>query len=136
MAIKIASQKYIQAKGRRKSSVARIRIFKGEGEMTVNDLKLESYFSDVFAAAQRVRTVLKKANLDNKVNLSFKVKGGGKNSQLGAIIHSLARALLLRDEKLRKSLRDEGYLTRDPRMKERKKYGLKRARRAPQWQKR
>lgn len=129
-------KKYIQAKGRRKSAVARIRIFSGEGEMTVNDLELKTYFSDVFAAAPKIRTLLKKANLEGKVNLSFRVKGGGKNSQLGAVIHSLARALLLKDEGLRKSLRDEGYLTRDPRMKERKKYGLKRARRAPQWQKR
>lgn len=130
------NQKYIQAKGRRKTSIGRVRIYKGTGEITVNGMKAEAYFADVFGAVQKIRGLLKKAGLEGKINLEFKIKGSGKNSQVGAVMHSLARAILIKDKKLKKVLRDEGYLTRDPRMKERKKYGLKRARRAPQWQKR
>jgi len=129
-------KKFIQAKGRRKTSVARTRLYSGKGEININGVKAEAYFFDVYGACQKIRAVLKKANFENKVDLNFLVSGGGKNSQLGAIIHSLARALLQKDEGLKKTFRDEGYLTRDPRMKERKKYGLKGARRAPQWQKR
>jgi small subunit ribosomal protein S9 len=129
-------KKYIQTKGRRKTAIARTRLFSGSGEISVNGTKAEAYFSSIYGATQKIKNVLKKANLENKVDVSFKISGGGQNSQLGAAIHSLARALLRKDSKLKKTLRDEGYLTRDPRMKERKKYGLKRARRAPQWQKR
>jgi small subunit ribosomal protein S9 len=129
-------KKYIQSKGRRKTAIVRTRLFTGKGEITVNDNKIETYFSDVYGAVQRIKAVLKKANLENKVDVSFKISGGGKHAQLAAAIHSLARALLKKDAGLKKVLRDEGYLTRDPRMKERKKYGLKRARRAPQWAKR
>lgn len=134
--IKTKAKKYIQAKGRRKSSIARTRLFLGKGEIIVNGVGLETYFFDIYGAGQKIKSVLKKAGVENKINLNFKVSGGGKNSQLGAVIHSLARALLEKDPKLRKTFRDEGYLTRDPRMKERKKYGLKGARRAPQWAKR
>lgn len=133
---KIKVKKYIQAKGRRKTSVARIRLSSGPGEITVNKLKAEAYFADIFGASQKIRALLKKADLINKVNLSFKISGGGKNSQLDAAVHALARALLRKNPKIKKTLRSEGYLTRDPRMKERKKYGLKGARRAPQWAKR
>jgi small subunit ribosomal protein S9 len=129
-------KKYIQSKGRRKTAITRTRLFSGKGEITVNGNKIETYFSDVYGAPQKIRNVLKKAGLENKVDVSFKITGGGKNSQVGAAVHALARAILRKDPKLKKTLRDEGYLTRDPRMKERKKYGLKRARRAPQWQKR
>jgi len=130
------TKKYIQSKGRRKTATARARLFNGKGEITINDLKTETYFFDVHGASQKIKGILKKANLDTKVDINFKVNGGGKNAQLGAIIHCLARVLLEKDPKLRKTFRDEGYLTRDPRMKERKKYGLKGARRAPQWAKR
>jgi len=133
---KTKAKKYIQAKGRRKSSIARTRLFLGHGEIIVNEMTLEAYFLDVFGAPQKIKGILKKAGVENKIDLNFKVSGGGKNSQVGAVIHSLARALLEKDPRLRKTFRDEGYLTRDPRMKERKKYGLKGARRAPQWAKR
>lgn len=133
---KLKAKKFIQAKGRRKTSVARIRLSSGLGEITVNKLKAEAYFADIFGASQKIRALLKKAGLGNTIDLSFRISGGGKNSQLDAAIHGLARALLQKDPKIKKTLRSEGYLTRDPRMKERKKYGLKGARRAPQWQKR
>lgn len=129
-------KKFIQAKGRRKTSVARLRLTAGAGEITVNKLKAEAYFADIYGASQKIRALLKKTGQANKVDLSFKIAGGGKNSQLNAAIHALARALLQKDPEVKKTLRSEGYLTRDPRMKERKKYGLKGARRAPQWQKR
>jgi small subunit ribosomal protein S9 len=122
------TKKFIQAKGRRKTSIARIRLFSGKGEISINDMKAETYFSDIAGASQKIKAVIKKAGLDDKINASFKVSGGGKNSQINAVVHCLARALLIRDPKLRKTFRDEGYLTRDPR--------IKRARRAPQWQKR
>lgn len=130
------AKKYISATGRRKTSVARVRLSSGSGEILINEMKVETYFADVLGALQKIKSILKKANLENKVDLSLKVRGGGKKSQAGAVIHSIARALLKKDESLRKTLRAEGYLTRDPRMKERKKYGLKGARRAPQWAKR
>ncbi|MBU2595237.1 30S ribosomal protein S9 [Patescibacteria group bacterium] len=133
---KAKTKKYIQAKGRRKTSTARTRLYSGSGKITVNEIDLAAYFADVYGAPQKIKSILKKAGIENKIDLNFKVSGGGKNSQLGAVIHSLARALLEKDPKLKKTFRDEGYLTRDPRMKERKKYGLKGARRAPQWAKR
>lgn len=129
-------KKYIQSKGRRKTAIVRTRLFLGSGEIVANDNKIETYFSDIYGAVQKIKAVLKKANLENKVDVSFKIRGGGKNAQLGAAVHSLARALLEKDAGLKKVFRDEGYLTRDPRMKERKKFGLKGARRAPQWAKR
>ncbi|TSC90723.1 MAG: ribosomal protein S9 [Candidatus Berkelbacteria bacterium Licking1014_96] len=130
------TKKFIQAKGRRKTAVARIRLTAGLGEITVNKLKGEAYFVDIPGGSQKIRALLKKANLVNKVDLSFRVSGGGKKAQLDAAIHALARALLQKNPAIKKTLRSEGYLTRDPRMKERKKYGLKGARRAPQWAKR
>lgn len=133
---KSKAKKFIQAKGRRKTAVARIRLFAGAGEIIVNKIKAEAYFADISGGSQKIRALLKKAGLINNVDLSFKISGGGKNAQLDAAIHALARALLQKNPALKKTLRSEGYLTRDPRMKERKKYGLKGARRAPQWAKR
>ena len=129
-------KQYLQSKGRRKTSIARCRLISGKGEISVNETKVETYFADVFGASQKINYLIKKAGLEKKIDLNFKVKGGGKNSQLSAVIHSLARVILQKDEKMRVTLRSEGYLTRDPRMKERKKYGLKRARRAFQYSKR
>ncbi len=133
---KAKAKQFIQAKGRRKTAIARIRLSAGAGEIMVNKIKAESYFADISGGSQKIRALLKKADLVNKVDLSFRVSGGGKNAQLDAAIHGLARALLQKNPTLKKTLRSEGYLTRDPRMKERKKYGLKGARRAPQWAKR
>lgn len=129
-------KKYVEGIGRRKTSVARVRIMSGKGELKVNDKALSAYFYNIPHALQKINSILKKAGFLGKIDISVKVKGGGKDSQLGATIHGLARALVEKDKKLRPTLKKEGFLTRDPRMKERKKYGLKGARRAPQWSKR
>jgi len=135
METKISQKKYIEGLGRRKRSSARVRLFKGDGKIMVNNLKLEDYFE--FAGAyDLIMAPLKITNLENKFDISVYVKGGGKKAQAEAIRLGIARALLKSDPSLRATLRKEGFLTRDPREKERKKYGLKRARRAPQWSKR
>ncbi len=127
--------RYVEAVGRRKTAVARVRLTKGKGEITVNSKKLEAYFS-----LARLRMVLEapleRLKLRDTVNVSAKVSGGGLSSQAEAIRHGIARALLLQTPELRVQLRAFGFLTRDSRMVERKKYGLKKARRAPQWAKR
>jgi small subunit ribosomal protein S9 len=121
--------------GRRKSSVARVRIFPGEGNVTVNDRSLDEYFGletlKVISKQPLVATAT-----ENKFDVVVKVIGGGFTGQAGAIRHGIARALIQADEEFRPVLKKAGYLTRDPRMKERKKYGLKKARRAPQFSKR
>ena len=125
---------YIEAVGRRKTSTARVRLTPAKTEMfTVNDLSLAEYFvlKDV---ANVAREALKDAGATFEV--SVHVKGGGLKGQAGAIRHGIARALVKRDEEARKALKAQGFLKRDPRMKERKKFGLKSARRAPQWSKR
>ncbi|MBI2888408.1 MAG: 30S ribosomal protein S9 [Candidatus Liptonbacteria bacterium] len=130
-----AKERYIEAVGRRKTAVARVRITNGKGPITVNGKKLEAYFS-----LARLRMVLEapleKLNLRDAVGVSAKVSGGGLSSQAEAVRHGIARALLLQTPELRVQLRAFGFLTRDSRMVERKKYGLKKARRAPQWAKR
>jgi len=129
-------QKYFQAVGRRKTAVARVRLFAGsERGFFVNEKPLQDYFpipelSEIAAAA------LKKMHCDDKFRVTVKVKGGGLHSQAEAIRHATGRALILFNPDFRKRLKKAGYLTRDSRMRERKKFGLKRARRAPQWQKR
>jgi len=128
--------KYFEEIGRRKTSVARVRIFpKGEKFFLVNEKPLDEYFS-TFELKETVLSPLKKTDCLDRYGISVKVKGGGINSQAEAVRHGLSRALVLLNPDFRKKLKKAGFLTRDPRMRERKKFGLKRARRAPQWQKR
>ena len=121
--------------GRRKTAVARVRLLAGEGEIVVNGRTLVEHFG---AAVDEndVRMPFKVTSTDGRYNAIIKVEGGGVTDQAGAIRHGIARALLELDPDHRLSLRQAGLLTRDPRMKERKKYGLKRARKAPQYTKR
>ncbi len=121
--------------GRRKSSVARVRIVPGTGKITINDRDIDEYFG-LETLKVVVRQPLVATDTLGKFDVIAKVTGGGFTGQAGAIRHGLSRALLTVDETYRASLKAEGFLTRDPRMKERKKYGLKAARRAPQFSKR
>ena len=121
--------------GRRKSSVARVRLVPGNGKITINGRTIDEYFGlETLKLIVRQPLVLTKT-LD-KFDVIVKVEGGGFTGQAGAIRHGIARALLQSDAELRPELKKAGFLTRDPRMKERKKYGLKAARRAPQFSKR
>lgn len=131
-----SSKKYISARGARKTSVAQVRLYpNGKGEFTVNKKPYGEYFPTL--EQKRIfLSPLESANLSNKVNLSIMVRGGGMMSQAEACRHSISRALIILIPELRKLLKAEGFLKRDPRVKERKKPGLKRARRAPQWSKR
>ena len=121
--------------GRRKSSIARVYIKPGKGTITVNKRDLDEYFG-LEALKVVVRQPLVAVDGLNKFDITVTVKGGGTTGQAGAIRHGIARALCKVDEEYRPVLKKAGYLTRDPRMKERKKYGLKAARRAPQFSKR
>lgn len=121
--------------GRRKSAVARVRLVPGEGNFTINGRSIDDYFGlETLKVIARQPLVL--TGMENRFDVIVNVKGGGFTGQAGAIRHGIARALLQVDEELRPALKKAGYLTRDPRMKERKKYGLKGARRAPQFSKR
>ncbi len=121
--------------GRRKSSVARVRIVKGNGKVTINGRDIDDYFGlETLKAIVRQPLVL--TSNDGKFDVIAKVAGGGVTGQAGALSHGIARALLNVDANYRGDLKKAGFLTRDPRMKERKKYGLKAARRAPQFSKR
>ena len=123
--------------GRRKSSVARVRLLPGNGKITVNKRDLEEYFGAGYETQKReVRRPLEITETLGKYDVFVNVSGGGFTGQAGAIRHGISRALLEVDAELRKTLKSEGFLTRDSRMKERKKYGLKAARRAPQFSKR
>jgi len=127
---------YVYGTGRRKSSVARVHLFPGgTGAITINGRDIEEYFG-LETLKYIVRQPLKTTDTLSKVDINATVKGGGVTGQAGAIRHGISRALLLVDESFRQPLKDAGFLTRDPRMKERKKYGLKAARRAPQFSKR
>jgi len=121
--------------GRRKKSIARVRLVPGTGVITVNDRSIDEYFG-LETLKVIVRQPLVATDTLGKFDVICKVTGGGFTGQAGAIRHGLSRALLSVDESFRANLKAEGYLTRDPRMKERKKYGLKAARRAPQFSKR
>lgn len=121
--------------GRRKSSVARVRLVPGNGEITVNDRHLDEYFGKK-TLEMIVKQPLVLTDTEGRFNVIAKVNGGGTTGQAGAIRHGIARALLKAEPSLRPALKRAGFLTRDPRMKERKKYGLKKARRAPQFSKR
>ena len=121
--------------GRRKKSVARVRLYNGAGKITINDRDIDDYFGlETLKLVVRQPLALTE-NLD-KLDIVCRVNGGGVSGQAGAIRHGVARALLLHNPELRPALKAAGFLTRDPRMKERKKYGLKKARRAPQFSKR
>ena len=121
--------------GRRKKSVARVRLVPGKGAFIVNKRDLEEYFGlETLKMAAKAPLVV--TGLEDKFDVHVNVSGGGFTGQAGAIRHGVSRALLQADEDLRPALKQAGFLTRDPRMKERKKYGLKAARRAPQFSKR
>ena len=126
---------YFYGTGRRKNSVARVRVYNGTGKITINDRDIDDYFG-VETLKLIVRQPLAVAGVEGKFDIVVRVAGGGVSGQAGAIRHGLSRALLVYDENLRGELKKAGFLTRDPRMKERKKYGLKAARRAPQFSKR
>ena len=121
--------------GRRKTAVARVRLVPGTGNIIINDRPLDEYFSyDTLRVL--VKRPLEITETYGKFDVIAKVEGGGFTGQAGAVRHGISRALLKVDEELKPVLKKAGFLTRDPRMKERKKYGLKKARKAPQFSKR
>ncbi|MDR1754602.1 MAG: 30S ribosomal protein S9 [Eubacterium sp.] len=129
------SKPYYYGTGRRKHSVARVRVYPGSGNININSRDIEEYFG-LDTLKLIVRQPLALTGSLEKFDIICTVKGGGVTGQAGAIRHGLSRALLQYSEELRPVLKKAGFLTRDPRMKERKKYGLKAARRAPQFSKR
>ena len=127
---------YLYGTGRRKSSVARVHLFpNGTGAITINGRDIDDYFG-LETLKMAVRQPLVTTDMVGKVDIVATVTGGGVSGQAGALRHGIARALLNVNEEYRSPLKAAGFLTRDPRMKERKKYGLKAARRAPQFSKR
>ncbi len=126
---------YFYGTGRRKKSIARVRVYPGTGKITINDRDIDDYFG-LETLKLIVRQPLNLTESTEKYDVVCRVTGGGVTGQAGAIRHGLARALVESNEELRPLLKKAGFLTRDPRMKERKKYGLKGARRAPQFSKR
>ncbi|MCC8196243.1 MAG: 30S ribosomal protein S9 [Ruminococcus sp.] len=126
---------YFYGTGRRKSSVARVRLYQGTGKVTINGRDIDDYFG-LETLKLIVRQPLKLVGVDSTFDVVCTVAGGGVTGQAGAIRHGISRALLQYNNELRPQLKAAGFLTRDPRMKERKKYGLKAARRAPQFSKR
>ena len=136
MAVYQSKKPYMYGTGRRKSSVARVHLFpNGTGKITINGRDIDDYFG-LDTLKLIVRQPLNTVGLIDKVDIVVTVAGGGVSGQAGAIRHGISRALLLVDDSYRAPLKAAGFLTRDPRMKERKKYGLKAARRAPQFSKR
>ena len=136
MATYVSKRPYMYGTGRRKSSVARVHLIPGgTGKITINGRDIDEYFG-LDTLKLIVRQPLNTVAMTDKVDIECTVTGGGVSGQAGAIRHGIARALLLVDESFRAPLKAAGFLTRDPRMKERKKYGLKAARRAPQFSKR
>jgi small subunit ribosomal protein S9 len=121
--------------GRRKEAVARVRLVPGEGRILVNNKPPDEYFGQQILV-DMIRRPLEITNMADRFDVLAKVEGGGVTGQAGAVRLGIARALLEADESLRPILRQGGFLTRDPRMKERRKYGLKKARKAPQFSKR
>ncbi|MBQ8746692.1 MAG: 30S ribosomal protein S9 [Clostridia bacterium] len=130
-----SAKPYFYGTGRRKSSVARVRVYPGSGSVIINGKDIDAYFG-----LETLKLIINQpfaaTATEGKFDVVANVAGGGLSGQAGAIRHGIARALLLADETFRAPLKKAGYLTRDPRMKERKKYGLKAARRAPQFSKR
>jgi small subunit ribosomal protein S9 len=129
------SMSYYYGTGRRKCAVARVRAFEGSGQIVINGKQMSDLFTRL-AQQSTVTAPLRVTNTLGKYSVMVKVVGGGTSGQAGAISHGLARALSVADETFKPMLRRAGLLTRDPRVKERKKYGLKRARKAPQYTKR
>ena len=131
-----SKRQYQYGTGRRKSSIARVRVYEGgTGSITINGRDIDDYFG-LETLKLIVRQPLVTTDLLGKVDIEATVTGGGVSGQAGPIRHGLSRALLALNPEYRSTLKAEGFLTRDPRMKERKKYGLKSARRAPQFSKR
>ena len=130
-----ADKKYYYGTGRRKDAVARVRLIEGTGKITINGKDIEEYF-DLDTLKVIVRQPLTVTNTLSKYDVICSVYGGGVSGQAGAIRHGIARALNEANSEYRPALKTNGFLTRDPRMKERKKYGLKKARKAPQFSKR
>ena len=126
---------YFYGTGRRKSSVARVRLYQGTGKITINDRDIDDYFG-LETLKLVVRQPLVLTGVADKFDIVIRVAGGGVSGQAGALRHGISRALLLVNPEFRPILKKAGFLTRDPRMKERKKYGRKAARRAPQFSKR
>ncbi len=130
-----SAKPYFYGTGRRKSSIARVRLYPGTGAITINGKDIDEYFG-----LETLKLIVNQpfgvTNTAGKFDIVASVKGGGFSGQAGAIRHGLSRALVLADEANKPALKAAGFLTRDPRMKERKKYGLKAARRAPQFSKR
>ncbi|WMJ84417.1 30S ribosomal protein S9 [Oscillospiraceae bacterium LTW-04] len=129
------SKPYLYGTGRRKSSVARVRVYPGSGSITINGRDIDDYFG-LDTLKLIVRQPMALTDTLGKYDIICTVAGGGVSGQAGAIRHGLSRALLQVSDEMRPILKKAGLLTRDPRMKERKKYGLKAARRAPQFSKR
>jgi small subunit ribosomal protein S9 len=130
------SPRYFYGTGRRKTSVARVRLYPGAGEITINGKSARDYFGGRDLHQLIIRQPLQLTNTLDRFNVMVRVVGGGQSGQAGAVRHGIARALTRADEELRPALKRAGLLTRDARMKERKKVGLKRARKAPQYTKR
>ena len=130
-----SAKPYFYGTGRRKKSVARVRIYPGNGQITINGKDIDEYFG-LETMKLIVNQPFTVTDTVGKFDIVANVKGGGFSGQAGAIRHGVARALLSADETYKPLLKKAGFLTRDPRMKERKKYGLKGARRAPQFSKR
>ena len=131
----MAEKIYYNGTGRRKNAIARVRLTEGSGKITINGIDIEEFFGmeTLKVIAKQPLTV---TNTTTKYDVIAKVTGGGYTGQAGAIRHGIARALNEANVELRPALKQNGFLTRDPRMKERKKYGLKKARKAPQFSKR
>lgn len=132
----MAQTELIRATGRRKEAGARVRLVPGEGRFHINgDRSLESYFPNL-ALRMVILEPLKKVGLEKSYDVYAHIEGGGVSGQAGALRHGIARALSALDPELRPTLKKAGFLSRDPRVKERRKYGLKKARKAPQYSKR
>ncbi|MCK5645821.1 MAG: 30S ribosomal protein S9 [Anaerolineales bacterium] len=129
------SVQYYEGIGRRKTSTARVRVMSGSGNFLVNNKSLAEYFTRM-GDVDIILEPLRVTGFEGKLDVSVHVKGGGVTGQTGAVRHGLARALILMDPELREMMRPGGFLSRDSRMKERKKPGLKRARKAPTYTKR
>jgi small subunit ribosomal protein S9 len=132
----MAEKRYYQGTGRRKTAVARVRLFAGSGEFVINGKQIDEYFGVRDLFRKELVRPLELTGHAAAFNVLVKVRGGGVSGQVGAVRHGIARALLDSDAELRPTLKKAGLLTRDPRMKERKKAGLKRARKRPQYTKR
>ena len=129
------AQVQYQAVGRRKKAIARVRLIPGEGKIVINGRDIDNYFG-LETLKMTVRQPLALTSLEGRYDVLVNVYGGGLSGPAGAIRHGISRALIKADPELRPAVKKAGFLTRDPRMKERKKYGLKAARRAPQFSKR